>query len=114
MQWVSAGTLRLQLLQNVFPGHVEAVRCAAHSSTMCLLLYLLAQQMSLVAFHITHQHARPAGLHNGRLQPCHLVFEKEARRVAPPIVIGQDHGDVFGPLFYHTGRTVDAQRYATR
>ena len=106
--------MSVQLLQDVFPWHVKAVCGAAHSGSMRLLLHVLTQQMALVAFHVADQHARPERLNNGGFQPRHLVLEQKARGVAPPIVIGQNHGDVFGALVHHTGRTVDAQRYTTR
>ena len=81
------GTLRLQLLQNIFPGHVEAVRRASHASTMRLLLHLCIEQVSLVVFHIAHKHARPAWLYYGSLQPGDLILEEQTGGVTPPIVV---------------------------
>ena len=104
--------MRVQLLQDVFPWHVKAVCGAAHSGSMRLLLHVLTKQMALVAFHVANQHAGPARLNNGGFQPRHLVLEKQARRVTPPIIIGQHHGDVFGSLVHHTGCTIYTQMNA--
>ena len=100
--------VRMQFMQKIFPWHVKTMRCSTDTCSMCLLLHMLTKQMTLIAFHVTHKHAGPAWLHNRCFNPGHLILEEEAGRVAPKIVVRQDHGHICGRLVHDTACTIFA------
>ena len=81
-----------QLLEDVFPRHVEAVGSAAHTSPELLLVNFLVQEVAHITLHVADHHARPAWLHYRRFQPPDLVPKQKIRRVAPVVVVRQSHG----------------------
>jgi hypothetical protein len=84
-------TVALQLVQDVGPGHVEAVRGTTDSGAEVLFLEFFVHKVALVALDVAHHHSRPTRLHDGCLQPSDVVFEDYIRRVTPEIVVAQSH-----------------------
>ena len=108
---VLVGHRLLQAPEYVLPGHDEAEAVTSHGRPVSLLTVVLRHEMAVVALHVVHHHARPAGQNCGHFDPANLVLRDQARAVPPHVVVAQGHGDAAVDLSEEVALALPADGY---